>query len=288
MKLGLYSINGNVCALDPAAAIRIAQTAERTGWESVWTAEHYLLPDPRTPESPIPGHVPLLDPFVALANVAAHTETLLLATGVTVVPLHEPVTLAKRVMSLDRVSGGRFLFGVGAGYLAPEFAAAGVPLADRGRRMDEYLAAMSAIWTETTPVVDGTYVSFSGLRSEPRPIQQPGPPLHLGGRADPALRRAVATGTGWFGYNVGVEETAAIVSRLKAIEAESGRPAALGKLEITVAPSHDLAVDQRLVEALAELGVDRLIVVPPRDVLRDAELLVRFVAERPAALGVTA
>jgi len=285
VKLGLYSINGNVCALDPAGAIEIARQAERTGWESVWTAEHYLLPDPPIAASPVPPHVPMLDPFVALAHIAGHTTTLRLATGVTVLPVHEPVTLAKRVMSLDRVSGGRFLFGVGVGYLAPEFAAIGASLAARGRRSDEYLDAMYAIWSEQTPEVAGEFVRFSGLRSEPRPVQHPGPPLHVGGMSDAALQRAVQRGHGWYGYNLTVDQAAAAIERIRAAHATTERPRRLGPLEITVSPPGRQPIDAATAGAYAELGVDRLVLVPPRDALRTLPALSQFVAETPVALA---
>lgn len=284
MKLGLYSINGNVCALDPAGAIEIARQAERCGWESVWTSEHYLLPDPPIPASPVPPHVPILDPFVALANVAGHTTTLRLATGVTVLPVHEPVTLAKRVMSIDRVSQGRFIFGVGVGYLAPEFAAIGASLERRGQRSDEYLDVMTAIWSEQAPVVDGEFVRFKELRSEPRPIQQPGPPVHVGGTSDAALVRAVRRGHGWYGYNLTVDQAADVLARLKECERAVERPAHLGRLEISISPPGRLYLDPPTAAAYAQLGVDRLVVVPPRDALRTLPALSQFVMETPGRL----
>lgn len=287
IQLGLYSINGNICAIEPDTAIMIAQTAERSGWESVWTAEHYLLPDPAIPSSPVPGHVPLLDPFVALANVASHTTTLKLGTGVTVVPLHEPVTLAKRVMSLDRVSKGRFLFGVGVGYLEPEFAAAGRSLVNRGARTDEYLDAMTAIWNETTPTYDGRFVQLSGLRSEPRPTHLPGPPLHVGGRGPAAFARAAQRGHGWYGYGLELTEVAEAITQLRAAESAGGRPESLPPLEFSVSLRHTVPVDRGTVDQLVEMGVTRLIVVPPRDALRTADALRAFVESTPEQLGVT-
>src|SRR5262245_63774639 len=115
----------DVLAVEPGEAVRVAAAAEEWGWESVWTGEHYVLPDPWEEPAPAGAGRPMLDPFVALTNVAAHTTNLLLRTGVTVVPYHRAVALAKTVASVDRVSGGRFLFGVGVGYLPREFAALG-------------------------------------------------------------------------------------------------------------------------------------------------------------------
>jgi alkanesulfonate monooxygenase SsuD/methylene tetrahydromethanopterin reductase-like flavin-dependent oxidoreductase (luciferase family) len=169
VRFGLFSINVNVCATDPAAAVRVAVAAEAAGWESVWTGEHYVLPDPAIAASPAPPETPFLDPFIALANIAAHTSTLRLGTGVTVVPLHHPLMLAKQVASIDRVSGGRFIFGIGVGYLEPEFRALGVPLADRGDRTMDYLDALRAIWAaDSVATHTGPYVSFAGAPNPDR------------------------------------------------------------------------------------------------------------------------
>ncbi len=151
MKLALFGINMDICAVDPVRAVDIAEVAEAAGWESVWAAEHYVLPDPPVGSFPGPPDTPLLDPFVTLAAVAARTTTLRLGTGVTVVPLHQPLALAKRVASLDRLSRSRFLFGVGVGYLEEEFKALGANFDDRGRRTLEYLDAMTAVWTSDAP-----------------------------------------------------------------------------------------------------------------------------------------
>jgi probable F420-dependent oxidoreductase len=293
MKLGLFGINMDLCAVDPALAVRVAQAAEAAGWESVWTGEHYVLPDPALGRTPAPPETPLLDPFVALTNVAAHTTTLLVGTGVTVVPVHQPLVLAKKVASLDRVSGGRFLFGVGVGYLAPEFAALGVPLAHRGERMDEYLDALRTIWTnEAFATFDGRFTSYADVRAEPRPVQQPGPPLHFGGYVPAAYQRAVTRGHGWYGFALDPAATAACLAALRAVEAAHERPAELGPLEISVTPRPGVPLDDAGLAAWAELGVTRLIVLPPRpprgaSAGDTADALVAFVedlAPRAAAL----
>jgi probable F420-dependent oxidoreductase len=265
MKLGLFGINMDLCATDPHVAVRVARAAEAAGWESVWTGEHYVLPDPALGRTPAPPETPLLDPFVALTNVAAQTSTLLVGTGVTVVPVHQPLVLAKKVASLDRVSGGRFLFGVGAGYLAPEFAALGVPLADRGARLDEHLDAMQTIWTtDGFARFDGRFTRYADVRAEPRPLQRPGPPLHFGGYVPAAYRRAVTRGHGWYGFALDPAGTEACIAALRAAEATYDRPAGLGPLEISVTPRPGTPLDDAGIAAFADLGVDRLIVLPPR------------------------
>jgi probable F420-dependent oxidoreductase len=287
MRFGLFGINLDVLGADPPAAVRVAVAAEAAGWESVWTGEHYALPDPRVPPSPSEPDTPMLDPFVALTHIAAHTSTLLLGTGVTVVPLHPPLLLAKQVASLDRVSGGRFLFGVGVGYLAPEFEALGVPLADRGARTMDHLTAMQAVWAPGRAAHDGPFVRFSGVRAEPGPLQRPGPPLHFGGHVPAAFRRAVTRGHGWYGFALDLDATAACVAGLREAAAAHERPDELGDLEISVTPHPRLALDDATVGAFADLGVTRLIVLPPREGRTDPDATVRFVDDL-AGRGLTA
>lgn len=286
MKLGLFGINLNACATDPAGALRVAEAAEAAGWESVWTGEHFVLPDPAVAASPAPGDTPMLDPFVALAGIATRTSTLLLGTGVTVVPLHQPLALAKRVASIDRLSGGRFLFGVGVGYLQPEFDALGAPFDHRGRRTDEYLDAMAAIWTTDAPTFEGRFLGFSGVRAEPRPVAEPGPPLHFGGYVTSSYRRAITSGHGWYGYALDVEATERAIAELRRVEAGTERPSALPPLEISVTPHGRVALDRDTVAAFADLGVSRLIVLPRREGRHDTGELVRWVEELPGQLGI--
>ena len=284
MHLGLFLVNIDVCATDPAAAARIAVAAEAAGWESVWTGEHYVLPDPPVPASPTPGDTPMLDPFVALAFLAAHTDTLRLGTGVTVVPVHHPLVLAKQVASIDRVCGGRFLFGVGVGYLEPELRALGVPVAERASRMDDHLDAMRALWRGATEH-EGRHTRFSGVRAEPRPTRPDGPPLHVSGYAPASYRRAVTRGHGWYGFALGPTEAAKAIDDLRAALDHHERPAELGAIEISTTPPPGLALDDDALAAYAALGVTRLIALPPRAGARDADVQVRFVEELGARIG---
>lgn len=201
----------------------------------MWTGEHYVLPDPPVAASPIGPRTPMFDPFVALAHLAGHTRTLLLGTGVTVVAVHHPLMLAKQVASLDRVSGGRFLFGVGVGYLEPEFRALGAPLTGRGARTDEYLDAMRAMWAGETRFA-GHHVSFDGVRAEPPPLRPGGPPLHVSGHVASSYRRAVMRGHGWYGFALDLDATRHAVAGLRDALARHERPADLGTLEISVTP----------------------------------------------------
>lgn len=277
MRFGLFGINMDVLAIDPAAAVRVARAAEESGWESVWTGEHYVLPDPREAPSPEDPRTPMLDPFVALTNVAAHTTTLLVGTGLTVVPMHQPVVLAKKVASVDRVSGGRFQFGVGVGYLHQEFAALDVSMADRGERLTEYLEALRALWTLAPAAYAGRHVRFANVRAEPRPIQLPMPPLHFGGGVAQTFRRTVTQGRGWFGFALDLEGAERAIAGLRQAEREHSRPAELGPLEISVTPHPRMPIDADTVAAFAALGVTRLIPLAPRAARQDADRLVEFV-----------
>jgi probable F420-dependent oxidoreductase len=258
MKLGLYGINFGPCA-EPETAARIAKRAEDAGFESLWTAEHVVLPDPQAPPSPLPPSARILDPLVALSFVAAHTRRVRLATGIVILPQRNPVVLAKELASLDVLSGGRLELGVGAGYLEPEFAAIGAPFADRGRRTDEHLDALVALWTQEKPRYAGKYVSFSGIDAHPRPVQRPHPPIHVGGQSPGAYRRAVRRARGWYGFALDPEATKRCLDGLAQARGEVERPAELGPLEITVTPPP--GAFPGAIARYAELGVHRLVML---------------------------
>jgi probable F420-dependent oxidoreductase len=280
VRFGLFGINLNVLATDPAAAVRVAVAAEQRGWESVWTGEHYVLPDPRAAPSPERPDTAILDPFVALTNVAAHTTTLLLGTGLTVVPMHQPLVLAKKVASVDRVSGGRLQFGVGVGYLHQEFEALGVPMTARGERFDEYLEALLAIWTQAPAAYAGRHVRFANVRAEPRPDTLP--PLHFGGGVAATFRRTVTKGRGWFGFALDFAATEQAIAGLRRAEQAYARPPELGPLEISVTPHPELPFDAGAIAKFAELGVTRLIPMPPRAFRHDPDRIVEFVHDASA------
>src|SRR5262249_47099001 len=180
----------------PATSVRIARLAEAAGFESLWAGEHVVLPDPRVPPSPMDPDGPILDPLVALSFLAGQTG-LRLGTGIVILPQRNPLVLAKQVASLDALCGGRLILGIGAGYLEPEMTAIGVPLAERGRRTDEYLAAMRSIWYDERPAYEGRFVSFAGVQAYPRPARTV--PIVVGGHTPAAHRRAVEQGHGWDG-----------------------------------------------------------------------------------------
>jgi probable F420-dependent oxidoreductase len=212
----------------------------------VWTGEHVVLPDPPPAGFTIPPTVPFLDTTVALTLVATHTTTLKVASGLIILPFRNPVLLAKELASLDVVSNGRLIVGLGAGYVREEFAAVGVPLAERNERMDDYIAALRALWGMDRPLHRGQFVSIDGVNAYPRPVQRPGPPIVVGGESLAALCRAVTTAHGWYGFYLDVQETRGLVDKLRRLASEHERPAELGRLEITVTPRG--ALDRGTVE----------------------------------------
>jgi probable F420-dependent oxidoreductase len=262
MEFGLFAINYGTCA-DPELAVRVARHAETAGFESVWSGEHVVLPDPAPPGSSLAPDLPLLDTVVGLTRVAANTSTIRLGSGIIVLPLRNPVVLAKELASLDVVSGGRLIAGFGAGYIPAEFAAAGVSLSDRGARTDDYLRALRALWSMDSPRYEGRFVSFQGIQTQPRPVQRPGPPVVIGGQARAALRRAVTMANGWYGFNLDVDETRRLVETVRQLGEEHERPSELGRLELTVTPIGKL--DRATVDQYAELGIDRLVLLPQPD-----------------------
>src|SRR6266852_4507736 len=167
MKFGLFGINTGPCA-NPATAAATARAAEAAGFDSVWTGEHVVLPEPQVPPSPVPADTPFIDSAVALAYVAGQTKTIRLGTGIIILPQRNPLVLAKELASLDVLSHGRLIFGVGIGYLKPEFDALGIPFEDKGPRTIEYLQAMRAIWSKPQPTYHGKFVSFSDVQALPR------------------------------------------------------------------------------------------------------------------------
>jgi probable F420-dependent oxidoreductase len=282
MKFGLHSVNLHTCSY-PDAAARFGRAAEAAGFESLWVADHVVLPDPPVAGRPMAPDMRLLDPIVALTFLAAHTSRILLGTGVIILPQRQAVVLAKQLASLDVLSNGRLVFGLGVGWCEPEMRSVGVAFAERGRIADDYLAAMRAVWTQLKPSHRGPYVAFDGVQAMPRPVQNP-IPIVVGGRTPPAYRRAVMQGHGWYGFGLDVEETRKCVSALREAAGKSARPAALGTLEISVTPPSYDVPNKATIDAYAAAGVDRLILRPRPEM--DAPALERFAAESARALHV--
>ena len=284
MKFGLHSVNLHTCGY-PDAAARIGRAAEAAGFESLWVADHVVLPDPPVAGRPMAPDMRLLDPIVSLTFLAAHTQRIRLATGVIVLPQRQALVLAKQLASLDVLSNGRLIFGLGVGWCEPEMRSVGAPFAERGRVADDYLAAMRAMWTQPKPSHKGPYVSFDGVQAMPRPVQTP-VPIVVGGRTPPAYRRAVMQGHGWYGFGMSVDDTQKVVAALRDTAKKHSRPAELGRLEISITPPGYDVPDKATLDAYAATGVDRLILRPRPEM--DAAALERFAAETGRALGLRA
>ena len=258
VKLGLFNINvGSRCAPDALTSAAVA--AEAAGFESLWAGEHVILPDPQVPPSPMAPQDLALDPLVGLTFAAAVTTTIRLATGIMILPQRNPVVLAKQIASLDVLSGGRFTFGVGVGYLEPEFRAIGANFEERGAVTDEFLDAMAHLWYDEHPEHHGEFVDFAGVDAHPRPAQSP-IPVVIGGHAPAAYRRAVGRGHGWYGFAMTPETAAASIAGLEEAAGRVERPGALGALELTVTPRAQLTAETAA--AFAELGVHRIVIIP--------------------------
>lgn len=278
MKLGIFNINNFACSY-PEGLARVARAAEAAGFESAWTGEHVVLPDPQVPPSPVAPEGRMLDPAVALAFAAAHTSTLKLGTGIIILPQRNPLVLAKELASVDVVSGGRLIFGVGVGYLKPEFDALGIPMEDRGTRTLEYIEAMRAIWSTDKAAYSGKYVSFEGVSANPKPVQAGGPPVVMGGHTVAAWRKSVTHCQGWYGFALDHDGVAKNLEGLAAAAAKHERPAGLGRLEISVTPRG--RVDRASLDRFAELGVDRLVLIQRGE---DADSICNWIEETAAAL----
>ena len=268
MKLGLYgACLGAMASVD---GVHAAQLAERLGYESLWTGEHMALPDPQVPPSHRNPKHPFFDPIVGMTYLAAHTSSIRLGLGILILPQRHPVQLAKELTTLDILSRGRLIVGVGVGYLPAEFGAVGVDMRTRAARCDEYLEALRTLWTDEPPRYDGRFVNIDGVDAYPRPSTPGGPPITIGGHADAALKRAIRCGSGWIGFNRDPAEAAALVQRLRELGADAG--ADLTGFEITVGSR--VPVDRDVVAEFAEAGVHRLIVIAEGDTIADVEAII--------------
>jgi probable F420-dependent oxidoreductase len=278
MELGIFGINNGLLA-EPGIASRAVKAAEAAGFESVWTGEHIVLPDPQVPPSPAPPQTPMADTSTWLAFLAGQCDRLKLGTGIIILPQRNPVELAKELATLDVVSGGRLLFGLGAGYLEPEFRAMGIRFEDRGARTDEYIEAIKALWTQEKPKFHGETVHFEGVDAQPRPVQRPHPPVHVGGHSSPAFRRAVRQGNGWYGFFVDLERAAAHLAELAEIERDQGRDSALGRLELSITPLPGVTPDDAV--RYRDLGLDRLTLFPDT---RSEDHLMKWIDETASTI----
>jgi probable F420-dependent oxidoreductase len=270
MRLGLHALGIGPGARRPVIEA-VAVAAEASGFATLWCGEHVVMvdrPASRYPYSPdgriaVPATADWLDPLVGLSFAAAATKRIGIATGVLLLPEHNPVLLAKQTASLDVLCGGRLTLGVGVGWSREEFAALGIPFARRGERAAEYLAAMRALWRDDVASFTGAFVSFDEVRVNPKPVRDRQIPVVFGGNSDAALRRAAALGDGWYGFNLaGVDAAAERVAMLERLCRDAGRDVA--ELYLAVALRDGRPAD---LTALFEIGVSEVVLVeaPPED-----------------------
>ena len=257
--------------------------AEQLGFESAWIAEHLIMPVkqasayPYTADGrfPAPPDAPFHDPLLALAYVAALTTKLRLATGIFVVPLRNPFSTAKAIATLDNLSQGRVIFGVGIGWLKEEFEAVGMKFEDRALRTREYLELMIELWSKSDPLYKGRTVATQGMKFMPKTVQQPHPPIVFGGTSEPALKRTVRLGDGWYGIAHSLDEARILILRLSEYARAVGRTRPI-EITLSLRTGKPLTADD--VRRMAELGVDRTLAGHPVKALEGSEL-ERFRAE---------
>jgi probable F420-dependent oxidoreductase len=293
MEIGYFAV-GIGATVNPEPVRTAAITAERLGFSTIWAPEHVVLFDQYASkypysagEFPVPADTPIADPFTTLAYAAACTNKIRLATGICLVPEHNPLVLAKTVATLDRLSGGRFILGAGVGWLAEEFEALGIPFERRGQRTREYVEVMRKLWSERRSSHQGEFVRFTNVLSYPKPAGDKGVPVWFGGESNPALRRVAEYGDGWLGFNLLPDQAAEKIKRIEALLARNGRKRSDVKLAVSPYTNPIKTDDLKRyrdagVEEVALLALD-----PPRterDLIAGLERMAREWVEPAAKL----
>ncbi len=270
MKIGLHAL-GIGAGAQREVIDAVASAAEAGGFATLWVGEHVVAvdrPASRYPYSPtgliaVPPDVAWNDPMITLSFAAAASSTIALATGILLLPEHNPLVIAKQAATLDQLSHGRLVLGVGLGWSREEFAALGVPFERRADRTEQYVQAIRTLWRDDPASFDSDFVQFQDVRMLPKPHDGRSVPVILGGNSDSALQRVAAWADGWYGFNI--DSMAAVAERLEFLSArcrDAGR--AMAELRCSVALRDPEPTDR---VALAELGVDQLVIVesPPSD-----------------------
>ena len=258
---------------------RVARRAEELGYDSLWVSDHIVFPTvlrspyPYSPDGKLPldPNNPLLEPFTVLSYAAAVTKTVKLGTSVVIVPYRDPLVTAKIVSSLDVLSGGRFIFGVGVGWLDEEFRVLRQNLRDRAAQTREALLAMKACWTQEDPEFHGKFFDFSGIKFAPKPKQKPHPPVWFGGNSMPALKRAVELGTGWHAVWMTPEEVAEKAAILRDLCGKAGKHFADFPISINV--NHKVPLTVENVKRYEAAGVSMMFM--PRSFQADVDDMIK-------------
>ena len=261
MKIGLVPVNVGVPNLGTMVAL--ARKSEEVGVESLWTFEHTIVPNDyrsRYPYSgdgkmPVTPETNFVDPLIALSAIAAVTESIRLGTGVNILSQTNPLLLAKQAASLDFVSGGRFMLGVGIGWLREEFDAMGTPFERRGARFDDYIEAMRKVWSGDTVEHESEFLQWTGFKSYPVPVQTPFPVV-IGGSKGKVFERIAKYGEGWFAPTVSAEQLKPMLEALGKACAAVGRDPVTIEISAMWAPA--MGLDG--LRGFEDVGVGRLIV----------------------------
>jgi probable F420-dependent oxidoreductase len=253
--------------MEPEDLTTVAARADELGYESVWIWEHLVYPriiNSKYPYSP-DGKPPFaddrtLDPWVTLAHIAAVTKNIRLGTNIYILPLRNPFITARAVLTLDILSGGRAILGAGVGWLEEEYDLLGESFHDRGKRAEEIVAVLKALWIQREPQFHGQFYDFGPVRFEPKPLQKPHPPIIFGGETDAAMRRAARIGDGWIssGALETPETAAAKVAKLRAWRREAGREK--DPFDVTMVGGAWLEPPE--LKRFEEAGVTRLLMAP--------------------------
>ena|SRR5208282_279203 len=264
MKLGLMFVNSGPFA-QPQLFAHLAQAAERFGFESIWTVEHVVIPQdykspyPYSPSGKIPGaeDVPIQDPLLPLAYAAAITTKLKLGTGVMILPQRHPLYVAKEVATLDVLSNGRAILGIGSGWLEEEFDALGLDFHQRGKRTDEAIQSLRALWGEGASSFHGKHFNFGPVKCFPKPVQKGGVPIVVGGHSPAAAKRAGRYGDGFFPAIGEIDK----LKELFAIVNSEAQKAGRDPKHIELSCMGRAKVDS--LKALQDIGIQRVVVPPP-------------------------
>ena len=265
MKIGIMFANVGPFS-QPDHLAHLATSAEAAGVESLWTVEHVVVPVGYTAEYPYsdngkmpgPENSPIPDPILPLAFCAAITQKIRLGTGILILPQRHPAYVAKEFATLDNLSGGRAIAGIGIGWLHEEFAALGIPFEERVGRTEESIAAIRSLWKEKPEPFDGQFYKWPALESNPKPVQPGGVPIVVGGHTVGAARRAARFGDGFFPARGDVTRLAELIEVIKKECAETGRDPA----EIEISCGADVR-DPDAIQRLRDLGVSRVVTGPP-------------------------
>jgi probable F420-dependent oxidoreductase len=263
MKFGLMFVNSGPFSNHDLLA-HLAQTAERCAFESLWTVEHVVIPKdyqspyPYSKSGKIPGgeDVPIPDPLLPLSFAAALTKTIRLATGVVILPQRHPLYLAKEIATLDLLSGGRVLLGIGSGWLKEEFDALGLDFHTRGARTDEAIQAMRACWRDNPSNFHGKHFNFGPLHSYPKPAHND-VPIHIGGHSSAAAKRAGRLGNGFFPALGEIPKLQELFATMRDAAQQAGRD----PNQIELSCMTRAAVDS--IKAVEDIGISRVVVAPP-------------------------